>query len=186
MMVLIRPVLRSMLSGGEASPRVGGKRHGGSTVLSSPLSRAHTSMVSRSLFILRSDKAHMLWSEPANSALPEATPASRPVRVTPLSVSALSRAVGCAGELKGRHPSSSANIVDFVISLIEHSGSIQPPLNVLAPVNTGSPNVLANGEGHRPTRALDLVSNLEAACRCTHDQNASVRELVRIAVMLCR
>jgi hypothetical protein len=97
MMVRISPV-RLMPRVGDASTRVGGRRCGGATEPSSPLSRTQASIRSKSRPIFKSDSAHMLRSEPANCALPSSVmPARRPTSVTPMSVSALRSSVDRSG-----------------------------------------------------------------------------------------
>jgi len=46
------------------------------------------------------------------------------------------------GELHRRHATGAHDVVDLVVALVEHTGSIHPPLQVLAPINTRRPNVL--------------------------------------------
>ncbi len=131
----------------------------------------------------------MLRSEPANCALPPAMPARRPTSVTPISVSALRSSVersgvpaSCnEGTLRALAMSSTC-----VVALVEHAGGVHPPLQVLAAVDAGRPNVLADRQGHRTARAVDLVGDLGAARRCADDQDAAVGELVGIAVLLGR
>jgi len=72
MIVLIAPVAMVHAEGwAMSSTRVGSASDAAARrCYQVPLSRAHASMVSSSLPILRSDNAHMLRSEPANCALP--------------------------------------------------------------------------------------------------------------------
>ena len=172
-----------MPSGGLSSTRVGGRRCGGSTVPSRPFARAHSSMRSSSRPILRSDSAHMLRSEPANCALPSSVmPARRPTSLTPMSVSALRSRVersGVPASCSEGTRRARADVVHLVVALVEHAGGVHPPFQILAAIDAGRPDVLADRQRHRTPRALDLVRDLGAARRRPHDQDAAVGELAR-------
>ena len=95
------------------------------------------------------------------------------------------RVVG-ARELKRRHSANPIEVVDLGIELVEHPGAVHPPLDVFAPIDTGRTDVLAQGEGHGPTRAVDLIGDLCAACRGADDKHATLLKLLRVAVLLRR
>ena len=109
------PVARSMPSRGESSTRVGGGRCGGSAVSSKPFSRAHSSIRSNKLPILRSDSVHMLRSDPAKCALPPSLiPAQATNKFCPdrgQGVEIEGRSIGSTGKLQRGNPSRSCNIV---------------------------------------------------------------------------
>ena len=94
------------------------------------------------------------------------------------------RPVGRAGELQRRHPARPLDVVDRVVALVEHAGGVHPPLDVLAAVDAGRADVLADRERDRTAGAVDLVGELGAGRRRADHQHAAVGELAGIAVLL--
>ena len=92
-------------------------------------------------------------------------------------------ALGRAGQLKRRHPPRPVDVIDLVVALVVHAGDVHPPFDVLAPVDARRPHMLANGQGHRTARAVNLIGKLGAGRGRADHQHAAVVELTGIAVV---
>ena len=53
-------------------------------------------------------------------------------------------------------------VVDLVVAFVEQARCLQPPEDVAAAVGAGQPDVLADREGHRAPRPVDLIGELDA------------------------
>ena len=139
-----------------SAPRWAAGGSTGSTSPSRPFAVAHSSIVLSSRFILRSDSAHWLRSEPENCALPSRMPTKRPTIRTPMAVSALRSRVARSVEpveLQRGDAARPVDVVDRVVALVEHAGRVHPPLDVPAAIDAGRPDVLADGDRHRAARS---------------------------------
>ena len=90
--------------------------------------------------------------------------------------------LGCADELGGWQPSGSLEVVDGVVALVEQADRVHPPVDVSAPVGAREPDVVADGEGHGASGALELVGDLDAGGRGADDEHATGSELAGVAV----
>jgi hypothetical protein len=119
-------------------------------------------------------------------------PARRPTSFTPIAVSALRSSVERSGvpascsDRQPRHAPRPFNVVDLIVALVEHAGGVHPPLQVLAAIEPGCPDVFADRQDHRPAGAVDFVRDLRAARRCADNHDAAVGEPAGIAVLLRR
>ena len=76
-------------------------------------------------------------------------------------------------ELKGSHVAGPHDVVDLVVAFIEHTGAVEPPHDVHAPVEPRQPHVPAHGQRHRAPGALNLVGQLDArGGRADHEHSA--------------
>ncbi len=89
----------------------------------------------------------------------------------------------CAGQLRRRQPPGTFEVVDLAVALRPDTGRIHPPQHVAAAVQARHAHVLADRQGHRPSRAGDLGGQLHARCRRAHHQHPRVRQLGRAAVV---
>ena len=130
----------------------------------------------------------MLRNDPENCALPfsliPAEAANKLHADFGESIDVERRSIGRAGKLQRRNPSCPRNIVDLVVALVEHTGGIHPPLQVLASINAWRSNVLTHRQSDRAARAVYFIGDLSTARRCTDDQDATVGKLIGISVFL--
>jgi hypothetical protein len=117
-------------------------------------------------FILRSESAHVGQrpDELGFAILRDAREtADEPHPDCGESVQVESRPIWRAGKLQGWNPPSSADVVDFVIPLIQYSDGVHPPLNVFAAMDARRSKMLADRQNDRVTRAMELKGDLSAA-----------------------
>ena len=88
--------------------------------------------------------------------------------------------LGRADQLRRRDVAGADEVVDLVVALVEHAGGVEPPEDVAAAIGPRHAHVLADGEGHLPPAAVDLVGQLHAGGRATDDEHPGVGELRRV------
>ena len=88
-----------------------------------------------------------------------------------------------AGELHRRDAAGSDDVIHFVVALVEHARCFHPPMNVPAPVQPRPTHVLAHGEDDFSAGPSDLGSDLHAGCRRPDHHDATLAELVGVAVL---
>ena len=128
----------------------------------------------------------MLASEPENCATPSRMPASRPTSRTPSRRSELRSTVLRSGEptncidgsLRAR-----AKVADLVVPLVEQPRRVHPPQDVLAPIGPRQSDVLPDGEGDRAPGTVQLLGDLDPARRSADDEDTTVGQLARVAVV---
>ncbi len=108
-------------------------------------------------------------------------PADDPHPVGPEGVE-VEGAVG-ADELERGEVARPDEVVDLVPALVEDAEHVEPPEDVAPAVAAGHADVLADREGHRPSGALELLGDLQAARRPADDEDAAAGQPVRVAVL---
>ena len=88
-----------------------------------------------------------------------------------------------ADELHRRQVPHPEQVRDGVPALVEQARRVHPPQDVAAPVGARQPHVLTDGQGHRPTRAGQLIGDLDPARRPSDHEHAAVGELAGVAVV---
>ena len=88
-----------------------------------------------------------------------------------------------ADELRRGESSRAHQIVDFVVPLVPHTGGIHPPEYVATSIGPRQAHVLADRKDDGSARPGDLVGELHARRRRSHDQHAAVGQMARIAVI---
>lgn len=81
------------------------------------------------------------------------------------------------GNVPGPH-----QVVDLVPSLIEHTGAIEPPHDVLPAVDPGETHVLTDGQSHRSPGEVDLLCDLDAGGRSADYKDPTLPQLTRVPV----
>src|SRR6185436_13873271 len=71
-------------------------------------------------------------------------------------------AIGKACKLKRWHVARPHDIVDLIVTLVEHAARVHPPLDIPAAIDTGHPHMFADCDGHLPARTLDFIRDLNA------------------------
>jgi hypothetical protein len=61
---------------------------------------------------------------------------------------------------------------------------VHPELNVAPPVRAGQAYMLACGDRDFVACFANLISKLQAGCRCTNDQHTAALELIRISKVM--
>ena len=90
--------------------------------------------------------------------------------------------VGPAGQLHRALPAGPCRVGDLVDGPGERADLVEPPPDVDAPVAPREPAVAADGQHHVATGAGELVGELHAGGGGADDQDATVGELVGVAV----
>ena len=135
---------------------------------------------------MRSASSHLLRSEPENCARPSLMPASRPTSLTPPSgerVEIERGPVVGAGELHGGDPTRPDDVVDFVVTLVEHPGHLHPPMDVPVAVEARATHVLSDREDDVAAGTPDFVRQLHTGGRRADHHHATLGELLRVAVL---
>ena len=75
-----------------------------------------------------------------------------------------------------------SDVIDLVVSLVEHTGGVHPPFEILAAVEARCADVLPNRERDHAPGALKFMCDLRAARRGSDDKDTAVSNLGGIAI----
>ena len=90
---------------------------------------------------------------------------------------------GASHELERRQSTSPREVLDLLVSFVELTDRVHPPVDVVAAVRARQSDVVADREGHVSPAALQLVGDLGPRGRSADDEHVAARELRRIAVL---
>ncbi len=185
----ISPLRKSSDRRGDAGARVGSKRSGwanldGQRVIAAPSVErieqpAHLQIGKRELIGEPSGEERAAVTNSRQPADDLDSRSSQNVKVE-------RRVLGRADELRRRQPPGALEIVDLIVTLAPDAGGFHPPEHIAAAVVARQPHVLADRERHGSPRALDLIGELHAGGRGTHDKHPARRQPLRIAIVECR